>query len=45
MNNTVDSLVALTALRAEPPVLVLTSDPDDLGGLLGERPDIRVVRV
>ncbi|WP_322753695.1 hypothetical protein [Frankia sp. Cas3] len=45
MNNTVDAVVAMTALRAEPPVLVLTSDICDFERLLGERPDIRVVQV
>ncbi|MGF1662078.1 MAG: PIN domain-containing protein [Kineosporiaceae bacterium] len=42
---TVDAAVAATALAAEGPVLVLTSDPGDLTTLTSERTDVRVVPV
>jgi hypothetical protein len=39
---TVDALVAATALDQLGPVLVLTSDPDDLRALTASRRDISV---
>ncbi len=43
-HNTADALVAAEAL-AVPGSLVLTSDPDDLGPLLADSPDVTVLRV
>jgi len=47
---TVDALVAATALAAKERhgsarCVVLTSDPDDLSGLLADEPAVRVVAV
>lgn len=48
---TIDSLVAATAaatvdgMRGSSRCVILTSDPDDLAALLGERPEIRIVAV
>lgn len=42
---TVDAAVAVTALAAPGPVLVLTSDVDDLSRLTAGRADLRVVAV
>ncbi|MGW4365932.1 hypothetical protein ACWEKT_09825 [Nocardia takedensis] len=39
----IDAVVAATALRAVKPVIVLTSDVDDMTQLCGKR--VRVVRV
>lgn len=39
----IDAVVAATALRAVRPVLILTSDPDDMDRLCGKA--VRVVRV
>ncbi|MFJ4921006.1 type II toxin-antitoxin system VapC family toxin [Streptomyces sp. NPDC088725] len=39
----IDAVVAATALRAQPPVVVLTSDPEDLSMLCGDR--IRIIKV
>jgi PIN domain len=41
MTATVDALVATEAIRGRPCV-VLTSDPADLGALIGKRPDVEV---
>lgn len=38
-----DAMVAVTALHAEPPVVLLTSDPGDMNRLCGDR--VEVVRV
>lgn len=43
--HTVDALVATIARRVSGPVIVLTSDPEDLSRLTDEAPDIGVVRV
>lgn len=42
--NTADALVAAEAIQA-PGSAVLTSDPDDLGALLIDHPDVDVIRV
>jgi predicted nucleic acid-binding protein len=42
---TVDAAVAATALAADGPVLVLTSDPGDLSALTSERSDVRIIAV
>ncbi|MGY3681512.1 type II toxin-antitoxin system VapC family toxin [Streptomyces sp. TE33382] len=39
----IDAVVAATALRAQKPVVVLTSDPEDLAMLCGDR--VRIVKV
>jgi predicted nucleic acid-binding protein len=38
-----DAMVAVTALHQEPPVVVLTSDPGDMGQLCGDR--VRIMHV
>jgi predicted nucleic acid-binding protein len=40
--DTVDAVVVATATTLPPPVLVLTSDPSDLGALAGDLPGIAV---
>lgn len=42
-SHALDAVVAVTALHQEPPVVLLTSDPGDMGRLCGDR--VRVVRV
>ncbi len=42
---TVDAIVASTALGQPGPVVVMTSDPDDLTLLTADRPDVVVARV
>jgi hypothetical protein len=44
MSATIDALVAAEAIRGGPCVL-LTSDPGDLGSLVGKRPYVRIVEV
>lgn len=44
LNATVDALVAAEAIRGGPCV-VLTSDPADLGALIGKRPHVQVIAV
>jgi hypothetical protein len=39
----VDAMVAVTALHAEPPVVLVTSDPGDMGQLCEDR--VRILRV
>ena len=43
--DTVDALVAVTAIRLQKPVTILTSDPDDLRALTAGHPDINVVGI
>lgn len=42
---TVDALIAVAALRLPKPVVVLTSDPEDMSLLLAGRPGVAVVAV
>ncbi|MGH3566044.1 MAG: DNA-binding protein [Pseudonocardia sp.] len=42
---TVDAIVASTALRQPGPVLVVTSDPDDLTLLTAERADVAIAQL
>jgi predicted nucleic acid-binding protein len=44
-DDTVDALVAATAIRLDRPVTVLTSDPADLRALTDGHPQIRVVAI
>lgn len=44
-NDTVDALVATTAIRLKQPVVILTSDPRDLEGLTSDQPLVRIVAV
>jgi predicted nucleic acid-binding protein len=44
-NDTIDALVAVTAIRLQHPVVILTSDPDDLTALTGDQPMVTVVSV
>jgi predicted nucleic acid-binding protein len=44
-NGAIDALVAATALAQPGPVLILTSDPDDLRLLTSSRRDVAVERV
>lgn len=44
-DTTIDALVAATALQQPGPVLILTSDPDDLRALTASRRDVSVERV
>jgi len=44
-DDTVDALVATTAIRLNRPVTILTSDPADLTALTADHPDIRVVGI
>lgn len=44
-SDTIDAVVAATALSLGGPVRLLTSDPDDLGALTGHSPLITVERV
>jgi predicted nucleic acid-binding protein len=44
-NATVDAVVAATALAQQGPVVLLTSDPDDLGRLTAGHPSIAVQKV
>lgn len=43
--DTVDALAAMTAIRLQKPVTILTSDPADLRALTAGHPDITVVRI
>ncbi len=43
--DTVDALVATTAIRLQRPVTILTSDPGDLRAFTTDHPQIRVVTV
>lgn len=43
--DTVDALVATTAIRLQRPVTILTSDPDDLRALTAGHPQIKVVAI
>ncbi len=43
--DTVDALVATTAIRLNRPVTILTSDPGDLRALTVDHPNIRVVAI
>lgn len=42
-SHALDAMVAVTALHQDPPVVLLTSDPGDMGRLCGDR--VRVMRV
>ncbi|MBO0802518.1 MAG: DNA-binding protein [Nocardiopsaceae bacterium] len=42
-SHALDAMVAVTALHAEPPIVLLTSDPNDMEQLCGNR--VRVLRV
>ena len=42
-SHALDAMVAVTALHQEPPVVVLTSDPGDVGQLCGDR--VRIMHV
>jgi predicted nucleic acid-binding protein len=44
-DNTIDALVAMTAIRLDRPAVVLTSDPGDLSALTAEHKDIQVVAI
>ena len=44
-SDTVDALVAITAIRLQHPVVILTSDPQDLRALTSDHPLVRVVSV
>lgn len=44
-SDTVDALVATTAIRLKQPVVILTSDPRDLEGLTSDQPLVRIVAV
>ena len=44
-SNTVDALVATTAIRPNRPMTILTSDARDLGPLTSEYPLVRVVPI
>ena len=44
-DDTVDALVATSAVRLARPVVILTSDPHDLGALTAEHPDVHVVAI
>jgi predicted nucleic acid-binding protein len=44
-SDTIDALVATTAIRLQQPVVILTSDPDDLTALTSDEPRVRVVTV
>jgi predicted nucleic acid-binding protein len=44
-SDTVDALVATTAIRLKQPTTILTSDPRDLQSLTSEHPLVRVVPV
>jgi predicted nucleic acid-binding protein len=41
----IDAIVAATASDLEPPVVVMTSDVGDLGKLLADHPEVKVVLV
>lgn len=41
-DDTIDALVATTAIRLARPVVVLTSDPDDLAALTADHPDVQI---
>ena len=42
-SHALDAMVAVTTLHQDPPVVLLTSDPGDMGRLCGDR--VRVMRV
>jgi hypothetical protein len=42
-SHALDAIVAITALHQPPPVVLVTSDPDDMGRLCGDR--VRVFKV
>ena len=44
-SDTVDALVATTAIRLDRPVVILTSDPADLSALTADHADIEVVAI
>jgi hypothetical protein len=44
-SDTVDALVATTAIRLAKPVIVVTSDPTDLTALTAEAPHVTVIAV
>lgn len=44
-SDTVDALVAVSAIRLRQPVTILTSDPDDQRALTAGHPEIRVAAV
>lgn len=44
-DDTVDALVATTAIRLNRPATILTSDPTDLTTLTADHPEIRVVGI
>jgi Arc/MetJ family transcription regulator len=44
-DDTVDALVATTAIRLQRPITILTSDPDDLRALTAGHPQINVVAI
>lgn len=44
-NDTVDALVATTAIRLNQPTTILTSDPRDLQALTSEHPLVRIVPI
>jgi predicted nucleic acid-binding protein len=44
-DDTVDALVATSAIRLDRPVTILTSDPHDLAALTSDYPDINIASV
>jgi hypothetical protein len=44
-DDTVDALVATSAVRLDRPVTVLTSDPDDLAALTADHPYVNIVSI
>jgi hypothetical protein len=44
-SDTVDALVATSAIKLDRPVVLLTSDPDDLAALTADHPQIQIVTV
>jgi hypothetical protein len=44
-SDTVDALVAITAMRLRQPTVILTSDPRDLEALTSDAPLVRIVAV
>ena len=44
-SDTIDALVAVTAIRLRKPTVILTSDPKDLTALTVDAPQVRVVSV
>lgn len=44
-DDTVDALVATSAVRLDRPVVILTSDPGELAALTADHPDVRVAAI